>query len=133
MSRSINRPHILSFCIHIFRIHFFHPFIFTFERETEFCTVRVQQPKKKVLSYCWEIISSWETKCHFSRSTTTRAIFVLRRLCPTQDLIYTQVPTDCFILVFMQTIPHTAMFISSTLFILFYSTDTLQSFDLLIV
>ena len=34
--------------------------------------------------------------CHFSRSTTARAIFVLRRLCPTQDLICTQVPTDCF-------------------------------------
>ena len=44
MSKSINRLHILSFCIH------FHLFIFTFERETEFCRVRVQQPTNEVLS-----------------------------------------------------------------------------------
>ena len=75
------RPHILLFGIHLFCIR----------------TVWVQQPIKKVLSYCWEIISSWETNCYFSRSTIARAIFVLRRLCPTQDLIYTQVPTDCFL------------------------------------
>ena len=95
MIRSINRPHILSIQHSIFK-HSFHPFIFTFERETEFCTVRVRQPTKEVISYYWEIISSWETNCHFPRSTTARAIFFLRRLCPTQDLIYTQVPTDCF-------------------------------------
>ena len=41
--------------------------------------------------FCWEIISSWETNCHYSRSTTARAILVLRRLCPTQDLICKQV------------------------------------------
>ena len=40
--------------------------------------------------FCWEIISSWETNCHYSRSTTARAILVLRRLCPTQDLICKQ-------------------------------------------
>ena len=41
--------------------------------------------------FCWEIISSWETNCHYSRSTTARAILVLMRLCPTQDLICKQV------------------------------------------
>ena len=128
MSRSI-KGHTFSyldsyiicfFCIHLFILRL---------RETEFCTVRVRQPTKKVLSYCWEIISSWEMNCQLSRSTTARAIFVLRRLRPTQDLIYTQVPTDCFYFGFhaiwflMQTIPHTALFISFALFILFYSTD----------
>ena len=40
---------------------------------------------------CSKIISSWETNCHYSQSTTARAILVLRRLCPTQDLICKQV------------------------------------------
>ena len=62
MSKSINRPLIW----HSYFLHSFHPFTFTFERETEFCTVRVRQPTKEVLSFCWEIISSWETNCHLS-------------------------------------------------------------------
>ena len=70
---------------------YIHPFHFIRLRERLSCTnSSVRQPTKEVLSDCWEIISSWEIICHYSRSTTARAILVLRRLCPTQDLICKQ-------------------------------------------
>ena len=52
-----------------------------------------------------------------TRSTTARAIIVLRRLCPTQDLICKQVLT---FLVSLQTISYTRFVL-----VLFYSTEVL--------
>ena len=102
MSKSINRPHILSFCLH------FHLFIFMFERETEFCTVLVRQSTNEVLLTVGRSFHPGRRIAIFPRSTIERALFVLKRLCSTQDLICKQVLiTLIFILVFPQTIPHT--------------------------
>ena len=72
----------LNIYIHSFHIH-------TFERE--FANYSGSTANTGSAFFCWKIISSWETNCHYSRSTTARAILVLRRLCPTQDLICKQV------------------------------------------
>ena len=54
-----------------------------------------------------------------TRSTTARAIIVLRRLCPTQDLICKQVLINLiFILVSLQTISYTQFVL-----VLFYNTE----------
>ena len=78
---------IFDIHIHIHSFILFH----TFERESTNSSSSTANTGSAF--FYWKIISSCETNCHYSRSTTARAILVLRRLCPTQDLICKQVLT----------------------------------------
>ena len=105
---------ILTYKIYIF-IHF-HTLCL---RETEFCKQFGSTANKRSAFCLLGDHFILGDKLPKSRSTTARAIIVLRRLCPTQDLICKQVLINLiFILVSLQTISCTRFVL-----VLFYSTE----------